>query len=91
VDEAVLGSFAELEDKVREYNPNLNAERLRAAFEFAYRAHGNQLRKDGSPFIMHPIKAAIITAEMGLDEDAVIACLLHDCIEDTSATHEDIS
>jgi GTP pyrophosphokinase len=90
MDDAVLKAYGELEEKVKEYNPNLNTERLKTAFEFASKAHGNQLRKDGSPFIMHPIKAAIITAEMGLDEDAVIASLLHDCIEDTSATYEDI-
>jgi GTP pyrophosphokinase len=91
LDDAVNKGYRELEDKVKEYNPNLNTTRLRAAFDFAVKAHGNQKRKDGSPFVTHPIMAAIITAEMGLDEDAIIACLLHDCIEDTDVTHEDIS
>ncbi len=91
MDDAVNKGYRELEDKVKEYNPNLNTTRLRAAFDFAVKAHGNQKRKDGSPFVTHPIMAAIITAEMGLDEDAIIACLLHDCIEDTDVTHEDIS
>ncbi len=91
MDDAVLKIYYELEEKIKEYNQNLNTERLRTAFEFARKAHGNQLRKDGSPFVMHPLKAAIITAEMGLDEDAVIACLLHDCIEDTPVTHEEIA
>ncbi len=80
MDDAVNKGYRELEDKVKEYNPNLNTTRLRAAFDFAVKAHGNQKRKDGSPFVTHPIMAAIITAEMGLDEDAIIACQLLDCM-----------
>ncbi len=91
LDDAVIKGYNELEAKIKEYNPNLNTARLRAAFEYAVKAHGDQKRKDGSPFVTHPIMAAMITAEMGLDEDSIIACLLHDCIEDTAVTHEDIS
>ncbi len=91
MDDAVIKGYNELEAKIKEYNPNLNTARLRAAFEYAVKAHGDQKRKDGSPFVTHPIMAAMITAEMGLDEDSIIACLLHDCIEDTAVTHEDIS
>ena len=65
--------------------------RVRAAFECADRAHSGQKRRDGSPYVSHCIAAAIITAEMGLDEDSIIAALLHDTIEDTSLTHEDIA
>ena len=64
---------------------------MRAAFECADRAHSGQKRRDGSPYVSHCIAAAIITAEMGLDEDSIIAALLHDTIEDTSLTHEDIA
>ncbi|NLO49360.1 MAG: bifunctional (p)ppGpp synthetase/guanosine-3',5'-bis(diphosphate) 3'-pyrophosphohydrolase [Clostridiales bacterium] len=87
----VLEKYLALEEKVKGYYPNLNTERMRAAFELSRAAHGNQKRLDGSPFITHPIAAAEITADMGLDEDAVIACLLHDSIEDTSVTYEDIA
>ncbi len=65
--------------------------RVREAFEFARDSHGDQLRKDGSPYITHPVAAAVIVAEMGLDEDSVIAALLHDVIEDTTVTHEEVA
>ncbi len=65
--------------------------RVRDAFEFARTAHGEQLRKDGTPYITHPLNAAIIVAEMGLDEESIISAILHDCIEDTQVTHEDIA
>jgi guanosine-3',5'-bis(diphosphate) 3'-pyrophosphohydrolase len=67
-----------------------NFDRIREAFDYARAAHGEQRRKDGSPFITHPLAAAIIVAEMGLDEESVIAALLHDCIEDTCVSYEDI-
>jgi GTP pyrophosphokinase len=87
----VLEKYLALEEKVKGYNPGLNVDRMRAALEFSRTAHGDQKRLDGSPFITHPIAAADITADMGLDEDAVIACLLHDSIEDTGVTYEDIA
>ncbi|NLL38283.1 MAG: bifunctional (p)ppGpp synthetase/guanosine-3',5'-bis(diphosphate) 3'-pyrophosphohydrolase [Clostridiales bacterium] len=87
----VFEQYLALEEKVKGYNPNLNIERLRAAYELSRNAHGDQKRKDGSPFVTHPIAAAEITADMGLDEDAIIACLLHDTIEDTDVTYEDIA
>ncbi len=85
------GIYENFEQRIFSYNPTLNRERLRTAFDFAQRAHEGQPRKDGSPFITHPVAAAEITAEMGLDEDSIIASLLHDCIEDTVATHEEIA
>ena len=83
--------YAELEEKALHYNPNLNRARMRAAYEYARDKHGSQLRKDGSPYISHPLAAAGICAGMGLDEDSIIACLLHDVIEDTDATYEEVS
>ncbi len=82
--------YRELEDKIRVNNPAADLTKIRAAYEFALAAHGTQARKDGTPYITHPIAAAEIIAEMGLDEDALVAALLHDCIEDTNVTHEDI-
>ena len=63
---------------------------LQRAVEFASNKHIDQKRKDGSPYIIHPLAVAEIVAEMGLDMDAVLGALLHDCIEDTDASHEDI-
>ena len=61
------------------------------AVEYAQDKHKDQKRKDGSPYIIHPLAVAEIVAEMGLDIDAVLGALLHDCIEDTDASHDDIA
>ena len=78
--------YARLEKTITAANLPVELGRVRAAFELADRSHAGQKRKDGTPYVSHCIAAAIITAEMGLDEDAIIAALLHDCIEDTSLT-----
>ena len=87
----ILESYQALEQKVAAYTPNLDAARLHDAFTFAYAEHQGQLRKSGEPYIIHPLAVADIVADLGLDVDSVIAALLHDCIEDTPATHEDIA
>ena len=87
----VLESYHALEEKIKQYNHNLDTKRLFAAFQYADNAHSGQLRKDGSPYITHPLAVAEIVAELELDTDSIIAALLHDCIEDTGATHEDIA
>ena len=87
----VLESYHALEGKIKHYNHNLDTGRLYAAFQYADSAHSGQLRKDGSPYITHPLAVAEIVAELELDTDSIIAALLHDCIEDTGATHEDIA
>ena len=70
--------------------PGADMEILQRAVEYASNKHIDQKRKDGSPYIIHPLAVAEIVAEMGLDMDAVLGALLHDCIEDTDASHEDI-
>jgi len=87
---SAIEKYHDLEAVILEYMPGANVERIRSAFEFARKAHGPQLRKDGNEFITHPIAAAEIVAEIGMDEDSLCAALLHDCIEDTNATYEDI-
>jgi len=82
--------YESLADRIRAHNPNADLGRIRAAFEVADRAHSGQLRKDGTPYLTHVIAAADICAEMGLDEESIVSALLHDCIEDTGVTHEDI-
>ena len=61
------------------------------AVNYAQEKHKNQKRKDGSPYIIHPLAVAEIVAEMGLDTDAILGALLHDCIEDTDASHDEIA
>ena len=87
----ILERYQALEDKVSAYTPNLDTQRLFAAFTFADAEHHGQLRKSGEPYIIHPLAVADIVADLGLDVDSVIAALLHDCIEDTDATHEEIA
>ena len=71
--------------------PYVNMELIDEAVAFAREKHKDQKRKDGSPYIIHPLAVAQIVAEIGLDTDAVLAALLHDCIEDTDATFDDIA
>lgn len=87
----ILERYQALEDKIKAYNPSLDTQRLFAAFTYADNAHNTQLRKDGSPYITHPLAVAEIVADLELDTDSIIAAMLHDTIEDTGATHEDIS
>ena len=80
-----------LEASVHEYNNNADFEKMRRAFEYALEKHIDQRRKDGSPYITHPLAVAQIVADMRLDSESIMAALLHDCIEDTDATHEEIA
>ncbi|MDR2606073.1 MAG: RelA/SpoT family protein, partial [Oscillospiraceae bacterium] len=90
-DDEVTRQYEELESFVAEGNPGINRERLRAAYIFARKYHGEQLRNDGSPYITHPLAAAMIFAkDIMLDEDALVACLLHDVIEDTEVTYKEV-
>ncbi len=83
--------YRHFEDVIRENNPAADLSRIRSAFDMAAQAHKDQRRKDGSLYVTHPLASAEIIAEMGLDEEAIIAALLHDSIEDTSITHEEIA
>ena len=88
---SVAERYQKLEEKVRGYIPNADFERLASAFHYADSHHSSQLRKDGSPYVTHPLAVAELVVEMGLDLDSIIAALLHDTIEDTDATHEEIA
>ena len=90
-EELIEQEYRVLADTILEHNPGVDLGRVRAAFEVADRAHSGQKRKAGTPYVTHCVAAATISAEMGLDEDSIVSALLHDCIEDTSLTHEDIA
>lgn len=70
--------------------PTADMELIDKAVRYADEKHKSQKRKDGSPYIIHPLAVAEIVVEMGLDMDAILGALLHDCIEDTDASHEEI-
>ena len=70
--------------------PGVDIALIDRAVQYADAKHQHQKRKDGSPYIIHPLAVAEIVCEMGLDIDAILGALLHDCIEDTDASHEDI-
>ncbi|MCX4370362.1 MAG: bifunctional (p)ppGpp synthetase/guanosine-3',5'-bis(diphosphate) 3'-pyrophosphohydrolase [Dysosmobacter sp.] len=81
-----------LEKTVRSYNPAADFDHIRAAFEYADRCHDGQKRKSGEPYIIHPLAVAqIVAEELKLDSESIEAALLHDVIEDTPATHEDVA
>ncbi len=87
----ILERYQALEAKIKSYNPTLDTQRLFDAFSFADNAHSGQLRKSGEPYIIHPLAVAEIVADLELDTDSIIAAFLHDTIEDTGITHEEIA
>ena len=82
--------YAAMERAINKHIPGADWALINKAVDYASTKHQAQKRKDGSPYIIHPLAVAQIVAEMGLDCDAVLGALLHDCIEDTDASHEDI-
>ena len=83
--------YQHLEKTIRGYNISADFQQIRAAFEYAQSHHGSQMRRDGTPYITHPLNVAQIVAEMRLDSESIQAALLHDCIEDTDASYDDIA
>ena len=78
-------------DTILNCMPGADMNLIEQAVRYAEDKHKEQKRKDGSPYIIHPLAVAEIVAEMGLDTDAILSALLHDCIEDTDASHDDIA
>ena len=77
-------------EKVQGYMPGFDKEKLKKAFDLAVNAHEGQKRKTGEPYIIHPIAVANIIAENGLDLESVMAGLLHDVVEDTYITYDQL-
>ncbi len=83
-------TFEKLQEIVKSNNPQANIEKINAAFNLAYEAHKDQKRISGTPYITHPLEVALIVADMQMDVDSVCAALLHDVVEDTQYSLEDI-
>ena len=83
--------YENLEKTVRGYNPAADFQHIRAAFEFAAEAHKDQKRKSGEPYIIHPLWVGIILADLEMDKETIVAGMLHDTVEDTEMTVEDIT
>lgn len=77
-------------EKMKQNNPNCNEELIRKAYDYAKSKHKDQNRISGEKYIIHPLNVAYILADLELDDSTIAAALLHDVVEDTSVTHEDI-
>ncbi len=96
-DSVIPPSFTEPEvlhkqliDTIRKYRPNTDISLIEKAYNIAYEAHKEQKRKSGEPYIIHPICVAIILAELELDKETIIGGLLHDVVEDTTMSYDDV-
>ena len=83
--------YKELIDKIKTYHPSDDFSMVEKAYKLAVEAHKEQKRKSGEPYIIHPLKVAYILAELELDMETITAGILHDIIEDTPYTYEDIA
>ena len=83
--------YDEMIRRVKSYNPNADIEKIHKAYSIAREAHEGQLRKSGEPYIIHPLCVGIILADLELDEDSIISGLLHDVVEDTVMTKEELT
>ncbi|HET9838077.1 MAG TPA: bifunctional (p)ppGpp synthetase/guanosine-3',5'-bis(diphosphate) 3'-pyrophosphohydrolase [Candidatus Angelobacter sp.] len=82
--------FQQLRSKVAENRPGDDLEIIRKAYDFSLKHHQGQTRASGEPYLIHPLEVALVLADMKLDSTAISAGLLHDAIEDTPVTHEDV-
>jgi GTP pyrophosphokinase len=80
----------ELLDRVRKYNPHADEDLLNRAYVYAMKAHGAQKRASGDPYFSHPLEVAAILTDLKLDDATIVAAVLHDTIEDTGSTREEI-
>ena len=75
--------FNDINDRLKQRIPSLDEDRLRSSYELALSAHDSQMRKDGTPYILHPLEVAEICMDLEMDADSIIAAILHDVVEDT--------
>ena len=82
--------YEKLISRVRKYHPSDDISMIEKAFDIAYKAHEGQCRKSGEPYIIHPLWVGIILAELELDKETIVSGILHDVVEDTIMTEEEI-
>ena len=80
----------ELIQKIKEYNPTTDEELIRKAYELAFEAHKDQKRNSGEPYIIHPVQVSMILADLNMDDATIAAGLMHDVLEDTPWTHDEM-
>ncbi len=85
-----IADITDIIDKTLEYNPEADPDVINRAYIYSAQVHGGQMRLSGEPYLSHPLEVAAILAEMKLDVESIAAALLHDVIEDTHATREEI-
>lgn len=82
--------FKELVRKIKSYNPKVDSKLLDKAYSTAKKYHGDQLRKSGEPFIIHPLSVGMILADIEMDQTSIVAAILHDVVEDTDYNLEKV-
>ena len=83
--------YDKLIEVIRNYHPSADLSMIEKAYKIAYNAHKDQYRKSGEPYIIHPLCVGIILAELELDKETIVAGILHDVVEDTICTVEELS
>jgi len=83
--------FKQLLETIKRYHPSSDISQIEKAYKIAFEAHKEQKRKSGEPYIIHPLCVAIILAELELDKETIVAGILHDVVEDTIMTTEEIA
>jgi len=83
--------YKDLISRVKKYHPSDDISMIEKAYQVAYEAHKEQVRKSGEPYIIHPLCVAIVLADLELDKETIVAGLLHDVVEDTIMTEEEIA
>ena len=86
-----ISSYEELEKVIQDSEKEYDQERIRAAYQLAVEKHGDQKRSSGEPYIIHPLSVAAILVGLGMDSESVMAGLLHDVVEDTDCTVEELT
>lgn len=82
---------ADLIARLKRYDPSADEAMVRHAYDFAVLAHGSQVRASGDPYYSHPVEVAVILTEYGLDTSSIVTALLHDTLEDTEVTFEELT
>ena len=82
--------YNQLIARVRKYHPSTDISQIEKAYKIARNAHEGQFRKSGEPYIIHPLSVALILADLELDKETIVGGLLHDVVEDTVMTDEEI-